>query len=366
MPEEAAGIPLVAWTVDQAADADDPGMEVVFAATEEAARTSHAKACGLDAEGVQATRSPVFDRWVPGPVPVAALLEAGWWIPCGHCEHHVTGDGCERCADEDDRQEVADPVVRGDLVFCDRECETAWGEERQQRRAGIARAMREARAEFRRRFPDATITTVVPSYEAWEKGAWTGIVGYTFPGSTCGECRWREDVPGSSMVPAGDQEAWRIWAQGQAERARQVASGRPPPPATGGAFGRARIETAATAEGAAWICLLYRRPEDEADRRDLLRHAAAALTALSLLCTTAPEPVAAVTRTPWHGPSRPLVQATGARVPVDLVEARRRVQDLVDRLGEWGEEDPVVQVDLVVYPFPCSELVAEAGPRVHC
>jgi hypothetical protein len=68
------------------ADQDDEDQRIVFAVSQAAARAEH---CGADSILTDTIRrSPAFDRFAPGPVPVSATLEQGWYA---HCASHTCG-----------------------------------------------------------------------------------------------------------------------------------------------------------------------------------------------------------------------------------------------------------------------------------
>ena len=76
-----------------------------------------------DDPSIELRRAPEFDQYAPGPVPPQALLDAGWWITCAECQHHVSEEGCDDCADErGDGEPMPPPVTWGDMVFCSQEC----------------------------------------------------------------------------------------------------------------------------------------------------------------------------------------------------------------------------------------------------
>lgn len=134
---------LVAWVVELYED----WHEVVFERSEARARVRGARKEGLEPHDVKARREPRFDAHAPGPVPAEALLAAGWWLPCEHCNHRVVDDGCPACveaAEEEAGHEVdwAPSVTCGQEVWCSEACCAAEARERRTRRenAAVAKA----------------------------------------------------------------------------------------------------------------------------------------------------------------------------------------------------------------------------------
>lgn len=82
----------VCWIVDTGIEAEiGVVQEVVFAATEREACNQAALKWPCEAECVEATRVPDWDRFASsGKVPDAAMRGAGWW-------EGDLGDSCESC-----------------------------------------------------------------------------------------------------------------------------------------------------------------------------------------------------------------------------------------------------------------------------
>lgn len=133
-----------------AGDDDDypPACGVYFGETEaEAIAKWRDKNDGEEPE--QVTRKPQFDCYAPGPVPVEAKFDDGWWFECSHCYHRVTQDGCYDC----DEDEPHASICVGESVYCSEKCRQAHDEERQRMRE----LRSEAEAAVLARFPSATI-----------------------------------------------------------------------------------------------------------------------------------------------------------------------------------------------------------------
>lgn len=77
-------------------DADDSASVVVFSKLAVTARQRGANQLGIDFEEVgSCTRVKEFDQYAPGPVPISAYLEQGWWWECGHCGFTFTDEGLQ-------------------------------------------------------------------------------------------------------------------------------------------------------------------------------------------------------------------------------------------------------------------------------
>jgi len=73
-------------------DADDENQRIVFAVSGAAARATHADADSLIT--MKVARSPGFDAFAPGPVPVSAMLDEGWYSHCASsaCGRRISYD----------------------------------------------------------------------------------------------------------------------------------------------------------------------------------------------------------------------------------------------------------------------------------
>jgi hypothetical protein len=156
-----------------------------------------------------AERAPQFDRYAPGPVPIAVLLSAGWWFECGYCGHRVSEDGCDDCRDEG---HDAAPVVL-DQVYCNERCRDLEVARHAEHKRREAECRVRGRAEVVRRWPDATVISVWPSPE------YVAQIDFTFPGGL-GRVRWDE---GSEhvYVEKRDVEAWHLFDARCAEARRE-------------------------------------------------------------------------------------------------------------------------------------------------
>jgi hypothetical protein len=149
--------PTHAYKLFDRRDEDGP-MRVVFAATVAAARRAGLE--DVEYIDVGARRAPEFDRFAPGPVPLSALLEEGWYQECWGCPRHVHAydlaihdDGSGNARGEfDDARHAA---------WCSPECRA--------RDDGRTAEREAAEAEARRRWPDARSIYVVWNRSAYDE-----------------------------------------------------------------------------------------------------------------------------------------------------------------------------------------------------
>lgn len=203
---------IVAWQFD--ADDYEGGACVVFARTARAAARLVPIQDGfdgydrrdMDERADDMHRVPKFDCHAPGPVPMSALLAAGWWFECGFCGHRVRDEGCEDCWDElgvEAREvgivEMPDPVIddAAGEVWCSKACADA---EREERRA---RKEREETARARCRetlalWPEAELGMFWHGFDAGQ-----GNFDVKLPGLRYG-VTWKEADPGHIYVHPDD------------------------------------------------------------------------------------------------------------------------------------------------------------------
>ncbi|PWV63177.1 hypothetical protein [Plasticicumulans acidivorans] len=85
----------------------------VFAASHEAAITQGAAELDIAVDTIEcALRMPEFDRYAPGPVPLAALLEQGCEFVCPTCGQTISSGA------RDKKGQPLQPVISGDEVYC--------------------------------------------------------------------------------------------------------------------------------------------------------------------------------------------------------------------------------------------------------
>lgn len=208
---------LVAWQCD-----DDDSACIVFARTELGASRLVRFQDGFDGyepEYGERIRAPEFDHFAPGPVPLSALLEAGWRYECDWCSHTVDVDGCEECADpcsscekgeeacsscEKDGAEWISPapVIRDDAdeVYCSQACADAEDAERNAKKAREAECRLKCR-EALARYPSAEIWRYWPGMNLGEEHIDVKIPGLTYT------VDWRANSPEDLWIHPDDQAA---------------------------------------------------------------------------------------------------------------------------------------------------------------
>lgn len=136
-------------------------------------------------------RAPQFDQYAPGPVPVKALIEDGWWYGCAGCSQRVDNDSC------DDDDEPLNPVYpeNGLSVYCSQDCYDA----DQKLRAEIRERREAAKAEALEKFPGITIDYVAD-------GSDPAAVMFKVPG---GKYNIRWEIGANTVgVPPIEDENW--------------------------------------------------------------------------------------------------------------------------------------------------------------
>lgn len=101
-------LPLKAFCVTEEPEGQSA---VIFAKHNVVARRQGAQELNTEFDSVSCRRAPNFDSFAPGPVPVEALLQAGWRFECGHCCKQVTAQDPHAIVDEH--------------VYCGSECAQA-------------------------------------------------------------------------------------------------------------------------------------------------------------------------------------------------------------------------------------------------
>lgn len=175
--------PLKAYQVN--VESDDAYSCVVFATNSATARREGASELNADWEDVDSCRrAPHFDEYAPGPVPASAMIEAGWWFECHHCNQRVSKDS--EYDDDGNEIEPGAYVTRKQQVFC---CQEHLARYDANKRMNVA--AKDALIELvEAKFPGCTITRVHvygEKLEPSEKGH--GIrcsAHFTFPGAKYG------------------------------------------------------------------------------------------------------------------------------------------------------------------------------------
>lgn len=190
---------------------EEPNTKFVFAETEQEALEAVADRLNefvTDLDPTRLQRKEAFDKHFPGPVPLQALLDDGWWFDCLECHKKVTQDGCE-CADNSCDVEgcecvdtcVCKPVIAGDMVFCSPACLGDWREDRRLDRE----YERELRCRAEKMFPGITIRDAIGC-----RADDDGSVRFDVPGTKVG-IRWHTKEPTVVYVAPLDMEAWTAY-----------------------------------------------------------------------------------------------------------------------------------------------------------
>lgn len=186
---------------------EDVDTKFFFAETEQEALEAVAERLNEAVSDLDLTRfqrREAFDEYAPGPVPMKALLDNGWWFDCWECHKKVTNDGCE-CVDNCDVEGctcvdncVCAPVIVNEMVFCSAACVEDWKEDR--------RLDREYEQDLRLRaekmFPGITIRDAIGC-----RADDDGSVRFDVPGTKVG-IRWHTKEPQVVFVAPLDKAAW--------------------------------------------------------------------------------------------------------------------------------------------------------------
>ncbi|MFM2589428.1 hypothetical protein [Vibrio sp. TBV020] len=182
---------LVAWTVTCEST---PAACVVFHHHGLAARRLGSERLGEDFDYLDCRRSPEFDYFAKeGSVPTKALLEAGWWFECHHCQKKLP---------DEDFHPWEDLAIDGDFVFCDHNCKSQHEKEVNNRNAGFE----EFKQKVQSLRPDLEFTKFQGGYP------WISMVAnFTFPGAKYGGSVRDQHGDGtiSWHIANGDLEIWK-------------------------------------------------------------------------------------------------------------------------------------------------------------
>ncbi|MWA16544.1 hypothetical protein GPJ57_01380 [Burkholderia pseudomallei] len=171
--------PLKAYQVSEGGEGSGC---VVFATNSATARREGAAELGTDWECIDSCRrAPHFDRYAPGPVPMEAMIESGWWFECHGCSARVSND--YEYDDDGNEIELGTYVVRKQQVFCCQEC-LARDDARKRMNVAAQNALIEL---VEAKFPGCTIQRVHVYGEKLEpsepRGGRNCVAYFTFPGS---------------------------------------------------------------------------------------------------------------------------------------------------------------------------------------
>jgi hypothetical protein len=141
-------------------EADEGRCVVVFATNGATARREGASELNMEFEDVDScTRAPEFDQYAPGPVPLHATLENGWWHTCMGCQCTFDIDG-RRDFDEDDREDEFNHVTDAKgHTYCSPTCMMQDWAERREHNARQAAAVEVVSTKW----PEATNITTYQS-----------------------------------------------------------------------------------------------------------------------------------------------------------------------------------------------------------
>jgi len=186
--------PLKAY---QASDGDEDEC-IVFATTGVAARRMAANEMDCEFETVEyCRRAPQFDQYAPGPVPIQAMIDAGWWWTCAATSERIDSDCTGYVIDEARRLVFASPWARLDY-FAERGAEEA----------DKALSIRECLMVF----PGASeLNAYQTSDYDYDEKVWRcrRHVGFMFPGAKYG-CHWAVGAE-TARLHADDVAAYRAW-----------------------------------------------------------------------------------------------------------------------------------------------------------
>ncbi len=165
--------PLKAYEVR---DPEEGNCVIVFATNSATARREGASELNTEFECVEScTRAPWADAFAPGPVPLHAALEAGWWHECGHCGCRFSNEG-RHGEDDDERDDACEPAQRGAQNYCSETCAQEEWAARQARKAR-EHAVTEAAAI---RFPGVAVHKAYETTHHSQGSRW--CAAFTVPG----------------------------------------------------------------------------------------------------------------------------------------------------------------------------------------
>ena len=121
----------------------DGGSAIVFANNGATARRQGANELGMEFDEVDSCkREPDFDQYAPGPVPLSATLDKGWWHSCTSCSCTFDTEGRREDDADEDRDDEFNPVTDAKgYHHCSPACMMQGWAERRKREAQQAAAI---------------------------------------------------------------------------------------------------------------------------------------------------------------------------------------------------------------------------------
>jgi len=165
----------------------DEGWCIVFATNNATARREGANEINSDWESIESCRRvQEFDQYAPGPVPIQAKIDHGWWFECYECERRISSELAQDVVDEGLNSDDFKIVTRGQQVFC---CDACMAEYDRKKEANKA-AKDELRAIVEAKYPGCEIKHVHvygESLRPTEKGHGVNAkCDFKFPGAKYG------------------------------------------------------------------------------------------------------------------------------------------------------------------------------------
>lgn len=184
---------------------------IVFAYTNaQARREGSQEFSDGDFDSVECHRAQWADQYAPGPVPVLALLDHGWWQECHKCYRQCS-------AEEDYEGHPIAPVEENGRLFCSAECQTAFHRDNEEIAALTELAVAHEISRLLKAHPGVTILPDRHVYTTVHDGVrHVGQIRlkFTFPGCKIGPASWGFYNVGEqpqAMVCYGDMDAWKAW-----------------------------------------------------------------------------------------------------------------------------------------------------------
>lgn len=166
----------------------DEGWWIGFAKNGAEARRSAANAMDTEFGGVEhCRRVPGIDRYAPGPVPIDAVIDMGWWVECSGCGRRISDDWPDYADEAEAQLPEIEPIGHwGRECWCTPACrEHDLFDEGIRKRIG-AQALSVLVRTVVDRFPDVTITRTHAYVPRFETVCEQAIVDFQLPGMKYG------------------------------------------------------------------------------------------------------------------------------------------------------------------------------------